>query len=249
MDETPKVMPVMVSFFTDGWTQQCIRCFQDWFPELKILVVDNNPTSADQIKGWNWCGNAGQKWKCFFKYCLAERDWLEKQSNVILLKPDRKNNQQITHGKCIDLAADWCKENNFDIMLCVEPDNFFDKVEWFYALLEPLVLEDYWMTGRNYGRNLLSHAVHPCPLMIKVNRIKCECECEWSFDHVKKEKQYYDFAQWVWQKGHERGQAKLVDVEVPVHHHHGWKGFRHFWSGSYNNFISNQRNCPLVTFL
>ena len=241
----PKVMPVMVSFFTHGWTQQCVRCFQKWFPELKILVVDNNPTCKEQMKHWNWGTRAGKKWNNFFPFCLAERDWLEKQDNVILIKPDRSllpANQQIRHGKAIDLALSWCKDNEFDIMLCIEPDNFFDKVEWFDALLEPL-LEDYWITARNFAGGGLKKAVHPCPLMIKTSKI------EFSFNDVKKDRQYYDFAQWVWQKHNEIGRAKLVEIEIPVRHKKAWKGFRHFWSGSYNNFISNERNCPYVTFL
>jgi len=235
MDEIPNVMPIMVSFFTDGWTQQCIRCFQDWFPELKILVVDNNPTSINQIENWNFLANPNPKWRCLFKFCLAEREWLKEQSNVILLEPERKiANKQISHGQCVDIALNWCKENDIDIILCVEPDTAFFGVEWFYNQLEPILDDRWWMTATQLREKTLSHAVQPCPLMVKVNKI------EWSFDQCVLGKQYYDFGQMLWHKFHERGRAKLVGRA---------KDFKHYWGGSYRDMTRKGRNCSLVTFL
>jgi hypothetical protein len=235
----PKVMPVMVSFFTYGWTQRCVMCFQKWFPELKILVVDNNPTSIKQMEHWNWKYNAKEKWKHFFPYCLAERDWLEQQDNVILLKPDikKKQLQQIRHGQAIDFAVNWCKENNIDIMLCMEPDSNFTDTLWFYDFLNPILHDDKWVAAFSLpprpGKEM-SHAVSPCPIMVKINEIK------WSFDHVAIDQQYYDFAQWVWQKCKERGRSQIMPKP---------KGFKHFWSGSYRDFVRNSRNCPFITYL
>jgi hypothetical protein len=229
-------MPVMVSFFTYGWTQQCILCFQKWLPELKILVVDNNPTHPRQMTDWNWC-DAGEKWNYFFPYCLAERDWLEQQDNVILLKPNRKGDQQIRHGEAIDFAVGWCKENNIDIVLCMEPDTSFKNIDWFYDLLDPILHQGKWIAAYKMSPKLgreISHAVSPCPIMVKVDEIK------WSFDHAKINRQYYDFAQWVWHKCKESDKSQIV---------HRSKGFKHHWSGSYNNFISKKRHCPYVTFL
>ena len=233
----PKVMPVMVSFFTYGWTQQCIRCFQKWFPELKIIVIDNNPTSLDQIENWNWKGNPNKKWKCLFKFCLAERDWLKKQSNVILLQPDRADNKQFSHGMCVDFAYNWCKKNNIDIMLCVEPDNAFNGVEWFYQSLEPLLDDKCWITARkfNHGRFANSTKVaQPCPIMVKVDKIK------WSFDQIILHQEYYDFAQMIWHKCREKGNAQYVEDT---------RKFWHYWGGSYKYIVRNERNCPYVTFL
>jgi len=237
---TTKVMPVMVSFFTYGWTQQCIRCFQDWFPELKVLVVDNNPTHKEQMKHWNWCGNPRSKWNNFYPYCLAEREWLEQQDNVILIKPDKLNDRQTRHGEAIDLAVDWCKNQNFDIMLCIEPDVIIKDVIWFYDLLEPILDNDMWFTGvemfsKNKNEIHTKHTVKPCPIMVRTDKI------EWSFNDVIVDRKYYDFSHYVYHKFSERGRAKRFKKD--------FKGFIHSWSGSYTNFISNQRHCPYVTFL
>lgn len=201
-----------------------------------MLVVDNNPNNVRQMKDWNWGDNAAKKWKNYIPYCLAERDWLEQQDNVILLKPERKKDQQIRHGEAIDLAVNWCKENNVDIMLCVEPDNSFTDISWFYDFLNPILHDDKWFVAYELHNkpDKLSHAVGPCPIMVKVDEIK------WSFNQVVIERQYYDFAQWVWQKCKERGRVQAVPRP---------KRFKHYWSGSYSNFIRNNRNCPYITFL
>jgi len=239
MDEIPNVMPIMVSFFTYGWVQQSIRCFQQHFPELKVLVIDNNPTSFTQMENWNWGRSkaVNKRWRSLYKYSLAERDWLKDQSNVILVQPDRKGNKQITHGLCVDFALNWCKENSVDIMLCVEPDISFNDVKWFYNSLEPLLDDKYWITGKPAPISKLDRwqtAIHPCPIMLKVDKIKH------SFNHMNLDKRYYDFSQMVWHRCNEKGRAKLVS---------DMKDFEHFWHGSYQNIARNERNFPLVTFL
>ena len=227
----------MVSFFTHGWIQNSIRSFGKYFPDMKILVVDNNPHYKEQCSEWNWSNNIKTKWNAYFNFCLAEREWLKNQSNVILLDKEITT-KQTTHGKCMDIALEWCKNNNKENMLCVEPDNSFSGNAWFHYLSDFLA-DDKHMVGIKFSDELSNH-IHPCPILLKVNEIK------WSFNGRHIGKQYFDCFQWVFHKLRERGKAELI-----VENFEGSQGlgFKHYWSGSYNNFVSNNRNCPMVTFM
>lgn len=267
-----KVMPVMVSFFTHGWMQQCVNYFRKWFPELKILVIDNNPDSRDQIKDWNFTENPNPKWMAYFDFCLAESEWLSQQDDVILLKVDREDNRQITHGQTLDLALEWCKENNIPIMLCVEPDVEIKGTQWFYNLLKPIE-EGKWASVRKFRKFQKSYPDLACPSMISNKncypRLACPSmfrvdKIKWSFTHVivsatkvitcptgawpdyiTPEERYADF-DWYdtcnWVYHKCNEQDKAEMAETDV-------DFGHYFSGSYKNFTHKNRNCPLITFI
>lgn len=236
-----KVMPVMVSFFTHGWIQQCVQCFQRCLPELKIVVIDNNPTSFKQMENWgfpwNPLRNPFPKWRSLFKFALAERDWLNKQNNVILL--DNKVNYQLSHAQGLSLAFDYCKKEEIDIMLTLDPDCFFESTEWFYNLLQPIIAEDMWMTVQSEVVLFVPTASYKkfyglqIPYMQRVNKM------QWSFEEGVRDNNYYDCMAWTYWQCKKNQKTKFVD-----------KGkFIHYKGGSYKNIVNNKRNCPLVTFL
>jgi len=232
---TTKVMPVMVSFFTYGWTQQCVRCFQDWFPELKILVVDNNPTSINQIENWNWHNskyNANVRWKSLFPYVLAEREWLKQQDNVVLISGNY-GNQHPNHGRSLSLGFKWCQERDIEIALTLDPDCSFDSINWFYDLLKPIIVDDMWMVAHKAMKKPRNGGIWrqaAIPIMSRIDKIK------WPLLERHVDGDLYSCMAWpYWQCG-----KKAVQVEV--------KDFKHHWCGSYD-VVRNNRHCPYVSFL
>jgi hypothetical protein len=236
-----KVMPVLVSFFTHGWMQQCVKCFQEWFPELNILVIDNNPTAYNQINNfgfpWNPSRSPQSKWKCLFKHTLAERDWLRDQGNVILL--NKPTNDQLSHAESLHMAHRWCRDNQVEIILILDADCCFNGVEWFYNLLLPLVADDLWMTIQRKvilsidGTSYDKFYGLDVPYMQKVREIK------WSFDTGIRGNNHYDTMAWAYKQCEIEGKVKTVDKAE----------FVHYGGGTYKRIIHNQRNSSFVSYI
>ena len=235
-----KIATAMVSFFTDGWTQQCVECFKKLLPNTEVLVVDNNPTSFNQIDSWNKFRFPHNKCRNLFRYCLAERDWLK--SNVTLL--DNTGSSQKSHGQGMDIALSWCKTNQIDVLIAIDPDCVFYTIKWFHNLLQPIIKEDAWMTTRHTETRLAEQTTWgkekfkdwtriEIPIMMQVDKI------QWSLEEVLVNETQYDCMAWAFQNCEKK---KIIGKK-------NTNDFKHFWSGSYRNIVHNARNCPYVLYL
>ncbi len=105
----------LIVYNNSKWLNTSINSFQFYFPNEKILIVDNNKT---EIK-------------------------LSSRKNVTYLKYEGESKK---HGSVIDFIINWCKNNNIDILVHIEPDCTILGKEWFNNLLNA-IYEGYWMAG------------------------------------------------------------------------------------------------------
>ncbi len=136
-----KIQPVIIAFNSYGWTQRAIQSFFNYYPDRKVLVVDNNPpVSKDHLTGrWSY-GNID------FKDSQQERKWLDRRDNLVVIDHPEKDTKALRHCDGLDLARDWCIEHGADAMFHFEPDCEFRKG----GLLEKVsrkLEEGYWLVG------------------------------------------------------------------------------------------------------
>ena len=155
---------VIVSYFSYGWTQQCIDSLLRFFPECRILAIDNNPSEHDSdqraksfknLKSFWPYGNKKKidlKWS---QFCEEERKWLHSHPNIIttLQTPIR-----FRHGEALNLAVKYCVENKIPRVVLIEPDCTISGPHWLQNLLQSLD-EGYWMASGKWVNGCL----HPCP--------------------------------------------------------------------------------------
>ena len=90
------------------WTKICVGSFRQYFPNEVLLVVDHNHNSE-------------------------EREFLL-NNNVVVVE----NNAEQTHGKGLDVASKYARNNDFDAIIFIEPDCIISGIEWYNNLVNPL---------------------------------------------------------------------------------------------------------------
>jgi GT2 family glycosyltransferase len=138
-----------VSYFSYGWTQECLNSIFKFIPDCKILLIDNNPSKFDDInrkKSFANCLDSKDKILRSHNLCELERKWFSSKSNIIVLKTEKR----LDHGRAINLAAKWCWDNDIPIMIHLEPDCVITGKIWIENLLNALD-NNYWMaSGHQY---------------------------------------------------------------------------------------------------
>jgi GT2 family glycosyltransferase len=142
-----------VAHMTYGWIQQCLTSFFRLFPDLPMLVIDNNPSVEDDKRrtdSYNTIWYPRTKaWKRHF--CEAERYWLNQQNNVIMLKTPK----YYQHGVAIDMANQWAKDNGINYIVLIDPDSICVTGEWLETLIST-IKKGYW---------LVAGGIHPSKVM------------------------------------------------------------------------------------
>jgi hypothetical protein len=142
-----KIAMIMVLWAVDGrydWVKYSIPLFRKFFPSETLVLVDNNNNPQ-------------------------ELDFVKQYTPIVL--PGRRAN---SHGQGIDIAVQWCRENDIDIMVHIEPDCSFASRLWFDSLVRPIESGVAWMTG---GVKMRQGYTHICPtawLIPKINHSFCE---------------------------------------------------------------------------
>jgi hypothetical protein len=147
MFDTCSCLAVLVAYRTWPWTAVAVSSFQEWFPDLPLLVVDNNPADVDSA---------------VLENCRRERQWLAQRSNLEFLM---NSGHERFHGSGIDLALRHCRERHVEFLVHFEPDCLILGRQWLERLLLPLRC-GAWMSGmwrHFYG------PLHPTPSVWRVD--------------------------------------------------------------------------------
>jgi hypothetical protein len=148
-----------VSYYSNGWTQNCIRSLRKHISDVDILVVDNNPTSEDaeyRAKSFLNCTNSvGDINKKDIAQCEIERRCLRRVNRLkTILTPIK-----LSHGYCLNLAINYAYNHGYKYLAHIEPDCIVKGNVWFKNLLESMH-QNFWMAG---GTKLVTGHLHPTP--------------------------------------------------------------------------------------
>ncbi|HMC90061.1 MAG TPA: hypothetical protein VKI17_10965 [Gemmataceae bacterium] len=148
-----KVTTIVVSFRSLHWMRVAIGSYRKFFPEERLLVVDNNPLPGEET----WDSD-----------CETERAWLASHPAVDFV--DRRTAEgawaRRSHGAGMDVALSWCRQRGAEVMVHVEPDCLVTGRQWRANLLDA-VARGAWMAAserKSYG------ALHPAPSAWRVDQ-------------------------------------------------------------------------------
>src|SRR5438477_11583602 len=128
-----KTVTVLVACFSAAWIKVAMNSYRRFFSDT-LVVVDNNPQPGE--REWN-------------TFCDAEQQWLRSQSHIHTIT----NQGSRTHGGGLDAAVAWCRQNDVEIMVHIEPDCLISGPQWRRNLVNA-VEQGAWMAGavrKRYG--------------------------------------------------------------------------------------------------
>lgn len=228
------VLACIILHLTSPWTKVGVGSFRKFFPEQKILLVDNNPPTQSSAEA---------------EKITAERDWVKSLKNVEIISGGIESEDILgkwSHGSGMQLAAEWCRAHEYDYMLHIEPDVLVSGRKWYEALLEG-ANQGFWFIGshqKSYG------PIHPTPSLICVRELASsfwaqpreqdskharfeelfnlskllkDCRKLYPKEQIAWFEKNWDAAQKVWFEAATSDKALLVPEMVD---------FRHFWLGS-----------------
>ena len=177
----------LVSYFSYGWTQNCIKMLLRHVPNAHILVIDNNPSKLDsnkRMQSFIDCKDARQK-NITKKIvgCEIERTWIKEHKNIYsILTPEKLN-----HGHAIDMAMKYAHKNRYKTLIHIEPDCVILGSIWLRNLLSSIE-EGFWMAG---GCQLKAGHLHPTPTAWNIEKTY---QMSFLFQRIKEERNDPDFA-------------------------------------------------------
>jgi hypothetical protein len=134
---------MLASYFSFGWTQQCVHSLFKHCNKCPLLIIDNNPSNFDtseRLQSYSQARNSISKRMHHNRYCDAEIHWI-KQHNIHSVKTPAR----LWHGECINLAMQWCVKNKIKWLIHIEPDCVIHGNIWLDNLLK--TRQDFWMAG------------------------------------------------------------------------------------------------------
>lgn len=137
---------VLVSYFSYGWTKNCVKLLNSCVEEIDILIVDNNPCIKDSTsRAKSFIDSRNSHYKPVennsIKKCEFERNWLSNVKNVTTIQTEKRS----THGTALNLAMKHAWNQCYSHMVHVEPDCIFTGNKWFLALKK--AIDNNWMAG------------------------------------------------------------------------------------------------------
>lgn len=187
----------VISYFSYGWTQQCLSSLWKYFPKCRVLAIDNNPSKDDSYERGKTFQNVKSHWPYqsdkkiklnWGKFCELEKDWLYSQSNIIKVI---ETPIKLSHGSCINLAVQHCVENKIKKIVLIEPDCVIYGKSWLHNLLKPLE-EGFWMSSgtlKLHGKQK-SKILHPCPSAWIIEHTKTlNFQSSWANEDINLKKQ------------------------------------------------------------
>jgi len=147
---------VLVSFNTYDWIVPCLKKFRKHFPDMDILVVDNNPCQGTK-RSKTFVGKT--------VYCTPftwnkkreeEREWLHSvkdSMNLQIIQTPRC----MDHGRAIDFAISTI--SGYDAFVHIEPDCSVNGKAWMRNLKQKIV-DGNWTSS---GCMKSSREMHPTP--------------------------------------------------------------------------------------
>lgn len=236
----PSVLINLTSYYSYGWTKNCLLLLRKYLPASCVIVIDNNPSIDDDenrlksFSNYPWNSIAHPVQNNSLSFFEAERKWLKTLKNTAVVQTKLR----LFHGEAMNLALDYAFYNRFDILVHIEPDCIITGPKWFYNLLEP-IKNGAWMSS---GVKLPDGSLHPCPSAWFVSKVR-----QHTFKHIYKgsdffEPQFpflvdveksYEFEQIWWDTSKKAWYEcaknnKAVHVETP--------DFQHLWAKSSSAF-------------
>jgi hypothetical protein len=223
-----------ICFHTYWWTKGLVECAEQ-VDVGQILAIDNNPKAGDIILDKYMGRSAAFSDRSYNQFCDAERSLLE--DLLVVTNPYR---EPMHHGHAMNFMRQWCVENDYQIMVHIEPDCSFTGTIWLQNLVRAIE-EGYWMAG---SEKMTSGILKPC----------CSAwntEHEWDFsgglpriydaeyqkvfpNHIrefgptvdtnfahKQIQKSWDTAQHAWFECEKAGKAKTVTAPDFTHHEGG----------------------------
>ena len=140
------ILVVLVSYFSYGWTKNCVKLLNSYLEEIDILVVDNNPSimdSRERAKSFIDSRNSHYKpvENNVIVKCEYERKWLSNVGNLVSIQTEKRS----THGTSLNLAMKYAWNQGYRYMVHLEPDCIFTGDKWFLALKK--TIDNNWMAG------------------------------------------------------------------------------------------------------
>lgn len=122
------IVAVVVPYFTYRWSRIFLRTFRMHFPDMPLLVIDNNPVPGERlIKRWKY-DHAVQ----YFPICGEEEKLYRRDPLVTYIRNTIPASVITrTHGHGMDMAVDWCRRNNVERFLHLEPDSIVAGRKWY----------------------------------------------------------------------------------------------------------------------
>ena len=135
------------------WTKMWAGQLREFLPDETIIAIDHNHTKEE------------------IKIC--------EESGITVLPRKTNHSFSRAHGAAFDSAAEWCRENNIDVMVHIEPDVAIYGREWFDNLMNGIE-EGFWVSG--IFRRAYADVLHGC---VSAWSLK---HCEHSFKDCRKGK-------------------------------------------------------------
>jgi|694.fasta_scaffold12037_8 GT2 family glycosyltransferase len=239
-NKSTRVLINLTSYYSFGWTKNCIKQIRLYIPNVPILVIDNNPSPEDDEKRrssfsnylYNSRAEPVQNNKMFL--FESERRWLHSLEMVkIIQTPSR-----LFHGDAINMAMKYAYANYFDILVHVEPDCIISGNRWYKNLLGAINDGAYMSSGAV----MPDRSLHPCPsawsianthhydFMHMLKKMDyCDPQYPFLVDMAKTyafEMTFWDTAKKAWYECAKKNKAQYVELT----------DFRHLWAKSSSIF-------------
>ena len=163
---------VIIIHYTYGWTQDLLESWSNHLKNEKLIVFNNNPCFEQSV---NYTRGLCGKDKHVNTLCQKEIFYVNNNKFVeaVVDLPNSKHDsvqRLLTHGECLDFIFNWCKNNNFDQILHLEPDCCLSGTNWLNSMIE--TMKDNWVVGTGKIKFDRDDYVMPlCPTLWNVSAV------------------------------------------------------------------------------
>lgn len=162
-----RIATFIISHYTFGWTQECIKDFKLHLPEQTLIGVNNNPFPNQVVlKTRNFLG----KDKLWNYMCQKENKFLKENVDIYLDMPKNKKKSIRNlpyHGDVLDYIFKWSFEK-YDKIMLIEPDCKINGRKWFDNMMK----KNEWIVGTVKPSDSHNSYVMPiCPTTWLINPV------------------------------------------------------------------------------
>lgn len=144
------IVAVVVPYFTYRWSRIFLRTFRMHFPDMPLLVIDNNPIPGETLIRRRRHDHSTK----YFSICGLEKELYLRDPMVTHVRnPFPASPTTKTHGHGMDLAVDWCRRHHVEMFLHLEPDSIVTGRKWYDNMITA-VKAGAWIamsSKTNYG--------------------------------------------------------------------------------------------------
>lgn len=203
----------MIIHYTYGWTQRCLRTFNEHFPEQEMFVFNNNPRQDQTVRKTRGERGENQTWQ---ELCSVETTYADNHAKLLEL-PAKEQGQNIyqlpTHGDVLDYIFKWAKNEGCEYLWHLEPDCKIMGTQWHINMWNARSA----VTGLGQMFNEGPYAMCICPTLWHVESV---LNLNMSFNKVKPD---INTGQSILRKFQSQGKARVVQAQDFIHYSGGTK--------------------------